>query len=142
MDRKSTSGIALMSIHPEFATRILNGEKRVEFRRRSAARELTHLIIYATTPVKAVVGVAEVDRMELASPETLWKNYGDVGGIGRSAFFRYFEGVTEGVAYVIRKVWTCSMRVPLGRKGLPKRAPQAFQYVSSLTASRLLTAVE
>jgi predicted transcriptional regulator len=127
-----------MSIHPEFATRILAGEKRVEFRRRSGARELSHILVYATSPVCAVIGVAEIDRLEQASPRLLWQAFGSVGGIGRSRFFAYFAGVGRGAAYVIRRTWLCSTPIPLGRHGLPRTPPQAFQYIATPTLDAVL----
>jgi predicted transcriptional regulator len=127
-----------MSIHPEFADRILRGEKRVEFRRRAAAKQVTHIVIYATSPVRAVVGVAEIERVEHASPSSLWSSFGAVGGIGRSDFFNYFEGVVQGSAYVVKRAYCCAKPVPLGVDGLPETPPQAFQYVGDQTLDAVL----
>jgi predicted transcriptional regulator len=131
-----------MSIHPEYASRILAGEKRVEFRRRPPARSITHIVIYATSPVRAVVGVAEVERLERGSPDRLWKDFGDKGGIQRAAFFRYFSGRDEGFAYVVCRTWSCTQPVPLGRQGLPSTAPQAFRYVNSHALKAVLDRAE
>ena len=138
MDSHSTRCAALMSIHPEFARRIVGGEKLVEFRRRSAARDVSHILVYATAPVSAVVAVAEIERVERASPSILWESFGNVGGIERGVFLRYYAGVTEGIAYVIGRVWSCAVPLALGRFGLPRSAPQAFQYVSAETLDAIL----
>jgi predicted transcriptional regulator len=127
-----------MSIRPEFAERILNGEKQVEFRRRPLGRGATHMVIYATTPVCAVVGVAEIERVERASPASLWSTFRHVGGIGRAEFFEYFSGVAEGCAYVLGHVLWCSTPLALGTGGLPARAPQAFQYLGAHTLDGVL----
>jgi predicted transcriptional regulator len=127
-----------MSIHPEFATRILTGEKLVEFRRRSPTRAITHIVIYATSPVKGVVGVAEIERLERGSPRRLWNEFGDVGGIDRANFFRYFSGANEGFAYVVRRTWSCASPVPLGSQGLPSAAPQAFRYLDGRALDAVL----
>lgn len=129
MDSHSARCAALMSIHPEFAELILTGEKRVEFRRRPLAREATHIVIYATSPISAVVGVAEISRVAHGSPSALWSAFGSVGGIGRTEFFGYFDGTGRGVAYVLRRARACLQPVPLGKSGLPGRPPQAFQYL-------------
>lgn len=128
-----------MSIHPEYADRILRGEKQVEFRRRPAAKAITHIVIYATSPVRAVVGVAEIERVEHASPRALWSSFGDVGGIGRSAFFEYFNGRAQGSAYVVRRTYSCASPVPLGVDGLPDSPPQAFQYVGDSALDAILS---
>src|SRR5690606_33621434 len=92
---------ALMSIHPEFADGILRGTKQVEFRRRPLGRQATHIVIYATAPICAVVGVAEIQRVESATPDALWRAFSEVGGVDRQRFFGYFAGVAEGFAYVL-----------------------------------------
>lgn len=138
VDSRSARCVALMAIRPEFASRLLSGEKRVEFRRRSPTRVLTHIAIYATSPVQAVVGVIEIARIERDSPARLWGKFSDVGGIAKGDFFAYFDGVTEGFAYVVRKVWECSPPRQLGRGGLPKTPPQAFQYLDVTTLDGLM----
>ena len=130
-----------MSIRPEFANRLLSGEKRVEFRRRPAARNVTHILIYATSPICAVVGVAEIERLEHGTPEKLWRAFRLVGGIGRSDFFDYFANADRGCAYVVRRIWPCTSPVPLGRKGLPSMAPQAFQYVRPSILEAVLSGI-
>lgn len=127
-----------MAIRPEFASRLLSGEKRVEFRRRSSTKVLTHIAIYSTSPVQAVVGVIEIARIEQGSPAQLWKNFSDVGGIAKGDFFAYFEGAKEGIAYVVRRVWECSPPRQLGRGGLPRTPPQAFQYLDVATLENLM----
>lgn len=122
-----------MSIHPCYAERILSGEKKVEFRRRPLARPVSHIVIYATSPICAVVGVSEIREVICASPRALWESYAAVAGISRSDFFRYFEGRDQGVAFVFRSVVSCRSPLPLGSAGLPDSPPQAFQYLSSTT---------
>jgi predicted transcriptional regulator len=127
-----------MSIHPEFASRIVGGEKLVEFRRRSAARDVSHILVYATSPVRAVIAVAEVERVERGSPTALWEGFGSVGGVERSVFRRYFAGLTEGIAYVLGRIWSCTAPLALGQLGLPRSAPQTFQYVTADTLEAVL----
>lgn len=135
MDSKPTTSSALMSIRPEFAERILNGEKQVEFRRRPIGDHVTQILIYATSPVRAVVGVAQIESRRCASPRALWAAFQNVGGIRRQDFLGYFAGVSEGYAYVLSGVRSCDPPLPLGVGGLPPRAPQAFQYVSHEAAN-------
>lgn len=63
----------LISIQPEYAEKILSGEKTFEFRRRTAQRPVGLMVIYASAPISAVVGYAQVDDI-LSLPLTkLWK---------------------------------------------------------------------
>lgn len=140
MDSDSTRCVAMMAIKPHFAFRLLTGEKQVEFRRRAAAKPLTHIVIYATQPVGAVVGVLEIAELAAGTPNSLWRRFADVGGIRRADFFEYFAGSPKGVAYVVRDAWPCEEAFKLGRAGLPKVAPQAYQYLNSKTINKLETA--
>lgn len=137
MDRESARCVALMSIKPQFAFRLLSGEKRVEFRRRSTAKTITHIVVYATQPVGAVVGVLEVEDLAQGTPRALWRTFSNVGGIKRADFFAYFSGSTTGVAYVVGKAWSCVEARELGKLGLPKVPPQAVQYLNSNMVKKL-----
>ena len=137
MDRGSARCVAMMSIKPQYAFRLLSGEKRVEFRRRSAAKRITHIVVYATRPVGAVVGVLEIDDLTEGTPSALWQAFSNVGGICRADFFEYFSGSTTGVAYIVGKAWSCVEAQELGDVGLPKVPPQAVQYLDDDTVERL-----
>lgn len=49
--------VVLLPIKPRYATRIMDGSKRVEFRRRPFGRVPEWVVIYASAPVKQVVGL-------------------------------------------------------------------------------------
>ena len=53
------SVIAFLPIKPIYANRILEGSKRYEFRRTRLRQDITHVVIYSTSPVKKIVGIAE-----------------------------------------------------------------------------------
>ncbi len=137
MGSEATRCVAMMAIKPQFAFRLLTGEKQVEFRRRPTAKKLTHIVIYATQPVGAVVGVLELADRADGTPNSLWRRFSNVGGIRREDFFEYFAGSSKGVAYLVREAWHCQEVVKLGRGGLPKVPPQAHQYLSSKTIEKL-----
>lgn len=137
MDSGSARCVAMMSIKPHFAFRLLSGEKRVEFRRRSASKKITHIVVYATQPVGAVVGVLEVEDLAQGTPGALWRAFSQVGGIARADFFDYFSGTTTGFAYIVRKAWPCAGPHKLGKRGLPKVPPQAIQYLAYSTVKKL-----
>ena len=78
---KNPPVVALLSIHPQYAEAILNGEKKVEFRKAGFSKDVTHVVIYATKPIGAVVGVFETDGSVVQSPRELWQTFSAVGGI-------------------------------------------------------------
>ena len=64
-----------MSIRPQFAAAILDGSKRVEFRKRPLAADIGTVVIYATKPVGAVLGEFVVDGQAVGKPEELWVRF-------------------------------------------------------------------
>ncbi|SFO06949.1 ASCH domain-containing protein [Amycolatopsis rubida] len=58
-----------MSLRPRFAEAILDGTKTIELRRtRVSAPPGTKLVLYASAPTMAVVGIATLIGIEIASP--------------------------------------------------------------------------
>ena len=130
MAHETTGAVALMSIHPGFAEDLMSGDKKVEFRRIAPKFDVSHVVVYATKPIAAVIGVFEVEKMDRTSPRQLWSRYGSVGGIDRSDFFAYYEGTNVGVALVVKKTWRCPVPLGLNDGGLPARPPQSFMYLA------------
>lgn len=95
---------ALLSIKPEFAEKILAGEKQYEFRRTTFrdADSIEFVYMYASAPKKRIVGGFTMGRIVEATPEELWELFGDQSGIDdRGRFMAYFEGVETGYAITI-----------------------------------------
>ena len=131
--------IALLSIHPNYVKLIQNGTKRVEFRRRPFAREVSHLVIYSTAPVQRLIGFCEVERVVTESPTILWSEYKRDSGITREVLLRYLSGLETAVAIMIksRSFVPFSKSPTLPEIGI-KHPPQSFQYLDD-TSFRLLT---
>lgn len=84
---------ALISIRPNYAEAILSGDKTVEIRRRIPAIDVgTRLWIYATHPVRAVVGSAVVVEVIEGSPDQLWESYMDRIAVAQCEYDEYFSG--------------------------------------------------
>lgn len=139
MANGSLGAIALISIHPRFANAILDGTKRVEFRKVSFKRAITHILLYATAPIQRVVGYVEVSAIDERSPTALWRRYRRVAGIERHAFFAYYEGKTTGVALKIRRPQRLVRPLCLDDLHHGAVPPQSFAY-STRDALRLVQA--
>lgn len=85
--------VALMSIRPQYADRIFRGEKRFEIRRRAVRLNPGALVlVYVSSPVKALVGAFTVKRVHVDSPDSLWRRYSEAMGVSRSAYEEYLRG--------------------------------------------------
>lgn len=134
-----TARVAILSVHPQWAQRILDGTKTVELRRQRLPFESgTRLVLYATSPEQRLVGEVTVDAVEAFDVE--YATHGDGGGMCRAAgvtsaeLHSYLRGLDEGYAIHLRN----PRRWPLGeqihtselREYLPNwHPPQTFRWV-------------
>lgn len=137
MDEETDSTIALFAIHPEFAERILSGQKKVEFRKRRPKENISHVLVYATSPLKKVLGYFHIEHVDEGSPDEIWSRYGHIGGIEESAFDAYFADSDVSVAIVIKEAKSFDEPVGLECLNGPKAPPQSFQYLPTSTLKLL-----
>ena len=80
----------LLSIKPEYAIKIFNGEKKYEFRR-SIFKEpdVTCVVVYASSPLKMVLGEFEIEKILFDNINSLWDETKDHGGISEDKYFKY-----------------------------------------------------
>jgi predicted transcriptional regulator len=125
----SAGRVALFSIHPRYAMAILDGSKQVEFRRQGLPEDVTHVVIYATSPVQQIVGMFEVAGISKVSPCKAWKQYNRVGGIEKTAFERYYT--SAGLAFVIGVRNPQTFHTPFSLADLDEklRPPQSYMYL-------------
>jgi predicted transcriptional regulator len=133
MASKTTPTVAVMSIHPIFAARILRGEKRVEFRKQRPRKELSHILIYATAPTQQIVGYFEVVGIDEAHPREIWSRFRKVGGIASKHFWAYYGKRTRAYAIRVGRVFRlpgpCTLHSVCGTT----RPPQSFCYARALS---------
>ena len=130
--------IALLSIHPEYVQRMSRGEKRVEFRRARFSRELTYVVVYATSPESRIAGYFEVVGVDEGSPSFLWRTHGDHSGISRKRLFDYLRGARQAVAIRIGRFHEVKRKISLADVGAVA-PPQSFRYLPQ-EALAILTA--
>lgn len=131
-DESSRRRDVILSIKPAYTQKILEGVKTVELRRRFpvAAGSGATAYIYSTSPVRALVGAAEISDVERLPVAVLWQRHGRSALIHKQDFDAYFRGTHEGYALII-----CNARPfsrPFNLVELKERfdfkAPQSFLY--------------
>lgn len=129
MADRTPGRVALLSIHPRHAEAILHGEKLVELRRTAVASDVTHVLIYATAPVQAVVGWFDVDGVDVASKTGIWDAHGAVAGVTRREFRDYFAGAARAFAIRVGRAQRLDPALSLDQIPGVRRPPQSFQYL-------------
>ena len=134
--------MVVLSLKPRFAEAILKGVKTVELRRTAPKIDVpTRALLYATTPVRALLGTCIVTDVESADLAVLWRDHGSRSALAYDEFQRYFEGVEVGTALTLEQPQSFSCQVPLqDLRAKPRgfRPPQSFAYVDANTGNRLL----
>lgn len=120
-----------LSIRPRFAEAILSGVKRFEFRgvlfrNRNAQR----VVIYASSPVRKVVGEFLIEDVLSMDPETLWHATNREPGIDKAYFDDYFRGCTTGHAVKIRQPQRYNKPLELEEHFGIDRPPKSFCYLT------------
>lgn len=118
----------LLSINPEYVERILDGSKEYEFRKIKCKKDVDGIIIYATAPVKRVVGEADIDTILEDTPKEVWEKTRKKSGITADFFFQYYEGKTKAIAYKLTNLNVFDTPKTLADYGVIA-APQSFVYV-------------
>lgn len=121
----------LLSIKPEFASRIFAGEKTFEFRKAVHQQPgVSVAAVYASKPIGMIIGEFEIVDILSAAPETLWEETRHGAGISREFFFEYFGD--RRVAYALKVGAVRRFDVPIE----PRRViddftpPQSYMYLN------------
>ncbi len=134
MSRKPAQ-VLLLSVRPRFMDAILAGDKHVELRRRPPRSLETRVaLLYASSPVCALVGVCLIDGLIEAAPTRLWREVGGVSGVSRVMFTEYFSELAVASALLLGHRWRFREPISLAElraswKGF--QPPQSFRYLSA-----------
>lgn len=130
MASNSAERIVLLPIRPRFARSIMTGEKKVEFRKVRFRNEVSHVVVYASSPIQKILGYFEVSYMDQGSPKELWTRYNVEGKIFQDEFEAYYASSTRAIAIGIGNIYPLRNPVPLRRLGQSLTAPQGFMYLA------------
>lgn len=130
----------LLSIKPEFAEKILTGEKQYEFRktRFSKANYGDKVFLYASSPVQHLVGEFTIGQVIEKSPQELWTRFQDESGIEDSQrFFDYFDG--DELGYAVTVTDPKQFEVPIDPYDCMNdfHPPVSFKYVTNQLSNAL-----
>ncbi len=120
-----------MPIKPHFANKIISGEKKYEFRRVPLKYSLSHIIIYSSSPVRNIIGIAVVKDVIISSVNQAWARTRHAAGIERDEFIKYFDG--KNTACVIELDKTISFYNSFSPYEIEHdfHVPQSYKYVTT-----------
>ena len=134
--------MVVLSLKPRFAEAILAGAKTAELRRTEPKIVVpTRALLYAASPVRALLGTCIITSVKSAGLADLWREHGSEAALLYEEFLHYFKGVDVGTALTLTEPRAFSRRIPLhDLRTKPKsfRPPQSFAYVDTKTGHRLM----
>lgn len=122
----------IISIRPEYANKIIDGEKKIELRRKFPIQEIEGgiALIYASSPIQKIIGHAIIKEVKKLSINELWKKYGKQACVTKDFFLDYFNGLDEGFALILDN--PIKLADPLDIRRMESEfcvsAPQSFRY--------------
>ena len=138
----TTDRALFFSVKPTFADLLLSGEKTVELRRvRPRATAGTLAIVYASTPVRAVLGTCTVADIGEEHPSVIWSLHGPRTGLRWQEFNEYFLGQGSAVAITVIAPRRLGEPVPLRvlrAEPFGFSPPQSFRYITGRQVEALV----
>jgi predicted transcriptional regulator len=92
---------AILSIKPEFVSKIISGEKQYEFRKKIFKKDIESIIIYSTKPVGCFVGEFKFNSILSGDMEHIWSRTYSKAGISKEFFDEYFKNTETAYAISI-----------------------------------------
>lgn len=131
-----------LSLRPRFARAILDGRKSAEVRRRCPRAEPGAIaLLYASSPLRQVVGSCVIEDVIQASPSQLWDEHGGEMGLTRVELRTYLQGALAPTVLLLSKVQPLLRPLPLDelrRLWRGFRPPQSYRFVPDEVARMLI----
>lgn len=132
----------LISIKPQYAMKILSGEKTVEVRRKSFPYTIQRAYIYASTPVRRIVGYIDVDSQDTDTPEVIWNRYKELSSIIQDDYDKYADDCCAMTAILIKRAYAydnpLSIEEVLGDRA---SAPQNYCYIDNVSVLKRMDVI-
>lgn len=114
-----------------YAEKILNGEKKFEYRKKLCKKDIKKIYVYATVPVKKIIGEVKVVKKLEMDKEELWEKTQEYSGTSKAFYDKYFEKQELACAYQLGEVKRYDYPITLESQGI-QAVPQSFMYCEEL----------
>lgn len=135
---KDTLTSVILSIKPIYAQAIMNGTKKVEFRKKIFKRPVDKIFVYSSSPEQKIIGFFTISEIIEDEPKHLWAKFNKVGGIKKDAFFDYYKNSKTGFSIKIGEVEKFKEGVNPSDFFENFCAPQSYIYLEEETATNIV----
>jgi len=134
---KDTLTSVILSIKPIYAQAIMSGTKKVEFRKKTFRRQVDKIFVYSSSPEKKIIGFFTIKEIVENSPENLWDEFKEVGGIDKKSFFEYYQNSETGFSIKISEANKFEKGIEPADFFENFCAPQSFLYLEDEAARNM-----
>ena len=123
-----------IAVKPEYANKLISGKKDIELRKmKPNVQPGDYVIIYASAPVKAVLGFGKVKTIIECTPKCLWESYSNRLGINEQSYLSYYDGYHKAIGIEFDMIKSV---MPIGLEELRRvdpnfQPPQIYRYVTN-----------
>lgn len=126
----------VMSIKPEYATKIIKKNKTIEIRKKFSEKAIgSTIFLYATMPNGCVVGQAKICDVKEGQPEYIWENYSDRLGCSYDDYFLYCGNHEKIKAIILDDIIEFKNPIPwnifCSTVNASKRPPQSYEFLKT-----------
>ena len=132
---KNNQKNVLMSIHTQYALKIINGQKTIELRKKFPIfekKEKRKIFVYACSPISKIIGECQIQEVKKLSIKKLWGISKKSAMIHFDSFQKYFKDCNFGFAIYLTKPIKYNKFIDLetmfGTKTYP---PQSYRYIDN-----------
>lgn len=128
----------ILSIKPHYASKIIDGIKPIELRRKFPIKgaEGSIAFVYSSSPVQSIIGYVTIEKVYRLTIEEIWKQFGEMACVERSFFDKYFEGLDYGFAISLEKPVEFADAITIREleESYDFSPPQSYRYASEKIA--------
>ena len=123
----------LVSVRPEYASKIFDGEKTVELRRKFPESPVVGsvVLIYSSSPISAIIGSAQIKAVRKLPVVQIWAQHGKEACISKKDFDAYFKGLRHGFAILLTNAQLLKERIGIAelQQQFGIAPPQSYRYL-------------
>lgn len=123
-----------ISVKPEFANKLICKEKSIELRKvKPNVKSGDYIVIYASSPVKCVVGFGKIKQIIITTPSKMWEEHSSELGIDKERYDAYYQDRDRSIGIEIESIKSIpSISLKNIKKIDPKfHPPQVYRYVTN-----------
>lgn len=123
-----------IAVKPKYANKLISGQKDIELRKmKPHVQQGDYVIIYASAPIKAVIGFGKVKKIIVCSPNEMWAKHSTRLGIKQQEFDSYYANHKKAIGIEFEMIKPIT---PIGLEELKKvdpnfHPPQIYRYVTN-----------